>query len=135
MPSIEDYESWDRVDSIGPVGGHGTSFRKVYVNDIASDFSGIGEYPVGAVLVKEVRGISDDDEPLDLRYLAVARKLDVEPSGGTLENGWLFTYVNDLGSDEQNRSSCFESCHASAPFDHLFIDYGEVQFSNDIEEE
>ena len=129
LPSIDDYESWNRVDAIGPVGGHGNSFRKIYVNDIAQDYAGLGEYRVGSTVVKEVRGISEEDEPLDLRYLAVARKLNEAPPGGTLENGWLFTYVKEAGTEEQNRTSCFGSCHLSAPFDHLFLDYGEVPFS------
>jgi hypothetical protein len=53
------------------------------------------------------------------------RKLAEAPPGGELDEGWLFTYLGeDIRSDEEYRATCWSSCHAAAPYDGLFLDYG-----------
>lgn len=95
---------------------------------VSADF----EYPAGAIIVKEVHE-RDGDQPGAIKYLGVMRKLDDAPSGGDLKYpgdyssaGWLFTYLaDDIHSDEEYRSSCWDECHVAAPIDGAFLDYGQ----------
>jgi hypothetical protein len=139
-----DYTDWYRIDSVGPVPGHGDSYRIIYVNEIARLFGTvIGEdddrefvymYPEGSVIVKEVRAL-DGDQPGDVQYLGVMRMLGANdvPEGADLDEptelrtyGWLFTYLaDDIESDEEWRASCWNECHVSAPFAGTFYDYGQ----------
>ena len=143
-PVPADYTDWFRIDTVGPVPGHGDSYRIIYVNDIARLFGTvIGEdnnrefvyiYPEGSIIVKEVRE-RDGDQPGDINYLGVMRMLadDEVPAGADLDEptelrtyGWLFTYLaDDIDSDEEWRSSCWDECHAAAPFAGAFYDYGQ----------
>jgi len=143
-PVPADYTDWFRIDSVGPVPGHGDSYRIIYANDIARLFGTvIGEeddrefvytYPEGSIIVKEVRE-RDGDQPGDIKYLGVMRMLadDEVPDGADLDEptelrtyGWLFTYLaDDIDSDEEWRSSCWDECHAAAPFAGAFYDYGQ----------
>ena len=143
-PIPADYTDWYRVDSVGPVPGHGDSYRIIYANETARLFGTIiGEgndqelvyiYPEGSIIVKEVRE-RDGDQPGDINYVAVMRMLNFNdvPDGADLDEptdlrsyGWLFTYLaDDINSDEEYRSSCWDECHAAAPFAGAFYDYGE----------
>ena len=143
-PVPADYTDWYRIDSVGPAPGHGDSYRIIYVNDIARLFGTvIGEddnrefvyiYPEGSIIVKEVRE-REGDQPGDINYLGVMRMLadDEVPDGADLDEptelrtyGWLFTYLaDDIDSDEEWRSSCWDECHAAAPFAGAFYDYGQ----------
>lgn len=131
-PVPGDYTSWFRLDTTGEVPGHGDTYRIIYVNDSGTAFVGAGEYGNGTVIVKEVHDL-DGDQPGDLQYIAVMRKLTTAPDGGELQgitqddgSGWLFTYLADgIDSDEQNDLSCYDTCHRAAPIDHTFFDYGQ----------
>lgn len=122
---IDDYESWYRVDVWGNIPGHGESYRVIYANDAARQYAHVGQYPVGSVLVKEVRELVGEDQPGDLRYLAVMRKLNTAPPGGRLEGGWQFTNVSSLGADEKQGFTCYERCHVQAPIAGAWLDYGQ----------
>ena len=124
LASIDDYQDWYSFDVTGSVSGHGKSYRILYVNDIARTWLGAGTYPAGTTVVKEIYGLDDTGGPGAFRYIAIARKLDEAPPGGALQDGWLFTYLGKLGGDEDNRSSCYASCHVAAPYDGLFHDLG-----------
>lgn len=97
-------------------------------DDIDTEWS----YPQGSIIVKEVRD-RDGDQPGAIKYLGVMRKLVEAPSGAELhysseysDGGWLFTYLaDDIESDEEYRSSCWDECHVAAPIDGTFYDYGE----------
>jgi hypothetical protein len=129
-PVPADYTDWYRVDSTGTVPGHGDSYRIIYVNE-AGTTPDVGRtaYLNGTVIVKEIYE-RNGDEPGDLQYIGVMRKLTSAPDGGELqgtptgEGAWLFTYLADgIDSDEENRLSCWEECHRAAPFDNAFLDY------------
>jgi hypothetical protein len=118
------YTDWYRVDTTGAVPGHGDTHRIIYANETARSFSGTGSYANGTIIVKEVRD-RDGDQPGALRYIAVMRKLGSAPSGGELQDGWLFTYLAEsVESAEENRPSCYDTCHVVAPIDNAFLDYG-----------
>ena len=52
---IDDYETWDVVEPLlGPVPGHGDTYRVMYRNEEARRYTGAGEYPLGAAIVKEI---------------------------------------------------------------------------------
>ena len=143
-PVPAEYTDWYRIDSVGPVPGHGDSYRIIYANDVARLFGTvIGEgddrefvytYPEGSIIVKEVRE-RNGDQPGDIKYLGVMRMLpaDEVPDGADLDEptelrtyGWLFTYLaDDIDSDEEWRASCWNECHVSAPFAGAFYDYGQ----------
>ena len=129
-----EYEGWFRVDSTGPVPGHGDSYRIIYANETARMPSNT-VYERGSIIVKEVREL-DGDQPGAIRYLGVMRFMVQEesPDGVELgrptefepEAGWLFTYLaEDIESDEEYRSSCWDECHQAAPIGGAFYDYGE----------
>ncbi len=139
-----DYTDWYRIDSVGPVPGHGDTYRIIYANEVARLFgTEIGEgddrdliyiYPEGSIIVKEVRE-RDGDQPGDIKYLGVMRMLNRNdvPSGADLDEpteqksyGWLFTFLaDDIDSDEEWRPSCWNECHVSAPYAGAFYDYGQ----------
>ena len=124
LPNIDDYADWERrVDAVGPVGGHGDSYRIMYANDIAEQFGGAGLYPAGSVIVKEIRILESGDSPGDISYLAIMRKLEEPPSGGELKQGWLFTRANDIQSQETYNERCWNTCHQASPFDGTFLDW------------
>lgn len=124
LEPLTGYTEWHRIDSTGPVPGHGDTYRIIYVNDIARTYSHAGPYPIGSIVVKEIRDLADDGSPGDLRYLGVMRKLDQAPSGVELEGGWLFTMADELGDTEVQPSSCWGPCHIQAPIDGAWFDYG-----------
>jgi hypothetical protein len=140
-----DYTDWYRVDATGSVPGHGDSYRIIRANQLARLrgvvlVDSIGRelvsptYPVGSVLIKEVRALDPGDQPGALRYTAIMRKLNVEqaPEGAEIHqvtevrgHGWLFTYLaGDVTAPEEYRPSCWRSCHQAAPIDGAFLDYG-----------
>lgn len=123
-----DYTDWYRVDTTGAVPGHGDTYRIIYVNENGRSYRGTDRYRTGTIIVKEVHALEDTVEgpqPGALDYVAVMRKTNTAPSGGEIQDGWLFTYLADgVGSSEENRPSCFSTCHVAAPFDHAFLDYG-----------
>ncbi len=125
LPAIDEYESWYRVDSTGFIPGHGDTYRIIYVNDVARQYAHAGPYPLGSVLVKEIRALVDDGAG-DIRYLAVMRKLVEAPPGGELQGGWLFTSFGQFGDDEKHDpQTCWDRCHVQAPVDGAWLDYGE----------
>jgi hypothetical protein len=161
-PIPDDYTSWLRIDATGEVPGHGDTYRIIYANDQAqlrgvaivtplpdagTDTPDAGpddpdagpkvritadhEYPEGSIIVKEVHE-RNGDQPGDLKYIAVMRKLLDAPSGAELKYpgnyssaGWLFTSMSDIRSDEEYKSSCWDECHVAAPMDGAFYDYGQ----------
>jgi hypothetical protein len=130
-PVPADYTDWYRVETFGPVPGHGDSYRIIYANDVARERGEVfGFYAEGTILVKEIYQ-RNGDQPGDLRYLGVMRALASAPEGAELHkssrtNGWLFTYLaDDIDSDEEYRSSCWDECHVAAPIDGTFLDYAE----------
>ena len=125
LEPLTGYTEWHRIDSSGPVPGHGNTYRIIYVNDIARTYSHAGPYPIGSIVVKEIHAKADDGSPGGLSYLGVMRKLDQAPSGVELEGGWLFTTAGELGDTEvQPSSSCWAVCHIQAPVDGAWFDYG-----------
>jgi hypothetical protein len=131
-PVPADYTEWFRLDSVGPVPGHGDTYRIIYANDQARTrgTTVVGTYPQGSIIVKEVHE-RDGDQPGDLKYIGIMRMLAAAPSGAELhsltgdDEGWLFTYLADgIDSDEEYRSSCWGACHQAAPIDGTFYDYG-----------
>ena len=122
LPSIDGYTSWHRIDVEGEAPGHGDTYRIIYVNDIARDYTGGGQYPPDSVMVKEIRAAGGPDGAL--QYLAIMRKIDGESTGVELDDGWLFTRADDASADEVRFDFCWASCHAQAPVDGAFYDYG-----------
>jgi len=120
------YASWCRIETYGAATGHGDTYRIIYANDEARSYTGTGQYPAGSVLVKEVYDLSETVEgptPGDLQYLALMRRLDETPPGGTLYHGWLFTETDKAGGEETTYSLCFDRCHVSAPYYGAWFDY------------
>ena len=126
LEPLDGYDQWYRIDSTERVPGHGDTYRIIYANDVARGYTHEYAYPVGSVIVKEIRD-NNDGEPGDLRYLGVMRKLtaDQVPDGAKLEGGWLFTILDQLGADESQSPTCWENCHVQAPIDGAWLDYGE----------
>lgn len=133
LPAVDGYERWFRLDVSGDLPGHGTSYRIIYVNDVARSYPHAGRYPVGTVIVKEVRALAEVDggpAPGDLKYTAVMRKVTMDASGdgGTglpLDGGWLFTELTDTPGAESQLDLCWASCHRQAAWDGAFVDYGQ----------
>lgn len=133
-PVPADYKDWYRLDTYGPAPGHGNTYRIIYANEEARMRQlYAGQYPPGSIIVKEVRELVGENQPGDINYIAVMRKLSTgsEPDGAELfytspvndDYGWLFTYANASLTSEEFRSSCWDSCHVAAPLDATFIDY------------
>lgn len=123
LAPLDGYTDWYSIETGGAIPGHGDTVRVIYVNDTARGYPHTGEYPIGSVIVKEVRE-SDDGNPGDLNYLAIMRRLDEAPSGGTIEGGWLFTRASALGGDEVQGFTCWNKCHVQAPYPGVWLDYG-----------
>lgn len=145
-PVPDDYTDWYRIDVVGPVPGHGDTYRIIYANEDARlfgrsvviqrpsgpDIIHYSDYPTDSIIVKEIHE-RDGDQPGDLKYIAVMRMLSGtdRPSGAELHSlsgsgGWLFTYLDgDIGSDEEYRSSCWDECHVASPYGGPFYNYGE----------
>lgn len=129
LEPIDDYQSWFRVETSGPVPSHGEGIRYIYVNDTART-SFEGRYPEGSAFVKELY-FEEDGEITDLDYIAVMRKLAPDadrPPGGKLEGCnssgcWLFTLFDEPGDPEKHFFTCWSSCHIAAPYDGVFLDY------------
>jgi len=122
LPDISDYQSWRRYDVTGDIPGHGDTYRIIYINDVARTYAHAGKYPLGTVLVKEIRDGSADG---DLNYIAVMRRLADGDVSVELDDGWLFTYLdNGIDGDEIHVTSCWQNCHAQAPYRGAWFDYG-----------
>ncbi len=127
LPPIDDYTDWYQAIAVGDAPGHGNSYRLMFANDIAREFAGVGRYPIGSIIVKEIRELSHDEigapVPGNIRYIAVMRRLEEPPTGTFLDNGWLYT-VFDAPRDPETRSArCYRTCHQAAPFDGTFLDW------------
>jgi hypothetical protein len=123
LDPIDDYTTWFSIETSGKLPGHGDTVRVMYINDTARSYPHTGEYPLGSVIVKEVRE-NDDGNPGPLNYLAIMRRLDEAPPSGTLEGGWLFTRSSELGADEIQGFTCWKKCHVQAPYVGTWFDYG-----------
>lgn len=130
LDPIEGYTEWYRLDNTGAIPGHGDSYRVIHVNDVARGYAHAGEYPVGSVIVKEVRA-NDDEMPGDLSYVAIMRKLApaTGPAEGPaadfeLDDGWLFTIADEVGATEREGLTCWGDCHTQAPYQGAWLDYG-----------
>ena len=119
---IDGYTEWYRLDTWGPLPGHGESYRSIFVNDVGRSYRG-GLYPVGTVLVKEIRTLVDRDQPGDLRYLAVMRRISDSRSADDAY-GWLFTSLAEPGAQEYASERCWSRCHVQAPIAGAWFDYG-----------
>ncbi len=122
---LGDYTSWKRIDTYGELPGHGDSYRAIYINDVALTYAG-GAYPEGSVIVKEIRERAGDrgDQPGDLSYIAIMRRIGPAPLALDDEAGWLFTQASEAGADEEYLSLCWNRCHVTAPHAGAFLDYG-----------
>lgn len=114
------YHSWRSTQVAGDAPGH-AGYRTIYVNDIARDPAQsfrLG-YQEGAILVKEV---FNDAARLELRHVAIMRRIG--PVERALQNtgGWYFTEA-PAGAAEQHFDFCFRRCHASAPYNGAWFDY------------
>jgi hypothetical protein len=135
LEPVGDYTTWKRTDATGAIPAHQDTYRITYANPISTTYAGAGYYPVGSVFIKEIRDVTSDGMPGELRYIALMRKLAaVDPltndddtfEGFELEGGWLFTFVGDttaIGGDEKT-GNCWQSCHVQAPYDGAWIDHG-----------
>jgi len=125
LAPIDGYTAWHRVDVEGKAPGHGDTYRIIYANETARGYTGGGEYPPTTVIVKEIRAAGDPEGAL--LYLAIMRKLaadDPAADGLELDGGWLFSRADEAGADEIRYDFCWASCHAQAPVDGAFYDYG-----------
>ena len=122
--SISSYESWNRVEPLlGPVPGHGDTYRVMFRNDVARSYTGAGEYPIGAAVVKEIYALEGHDQKGRLLYKAVMRRMDpAQDPGLPIMGGWLFTQI-DSGTSEFQRDLCWDSCHVNAPHVGAFFDH------------
>jgi hypothetical protein len=122
--SIDNYESWNKVEPLlGEVPAHGDTYRIMYRNEVAREYTGAGEYPIGSAIVKEIFERKGDAKG-KLLYKAVMRRLDPEIDPGVpIDGGWLFTQI-DSGADEFQRDLCWDSCHVRAPYQGAFFDHG-----------
>lgn len=123
LAPIDGYESWYRVDVTGDIPGHLDTYRIIYVNDIARDYAHVGDYPLGSVIVKEIRE-KDGADSGAIKYIALMRRLTEEESPAELDQGWLFTTANSPGEQESRVGSCWANCHAQAPYRGTWFDYG-----------
>jgi hypothetical protein len=123
LPSIDGYGEWSAWDFHGPLSGHGESWRAVFVNREGISYTGVGRYPIGTVIVKEVRELRDGPAAGGLYYTAIMRKVG-ENAGvdAPVDGGWIFTQLKD--GSETHLSTCWSSCHRQAPLDGTFYDYG-----------
>jgi hypothetical protein len=118
---LGDYTTWKRIDTYGKIPGHGDSYRIIYANEVALSYAG-GGYPEGSIIVKEIRK-RRGQEPGDLSYLAIMRRIGPAPIGIEDEAGWLFTQADKPGSEEVYKSLCWNRCHVASPNAGAFLDY------------
>lgn len=126
LPSTDGFTDWHQVQVEGDAPGHGDSFRIIYVNDVARSYTGAGRYPPGSVIVKEIREAGGGPTG-ELLYVSIMRKLaegDAAADGVPLDNDWLFTRADEVGASETHFGYCYDSCHAQAPVDNAWYDYG-----------
>lgn len=123
LESVDGYAEWDQFETQGPAPGHGDTYRLIYTNFLARYYAHAGRYPLGSVIVKEVHD-NADGSPGDLRYIAVMRKLSEAPADAELQGGWLFTMTSEPGGEEVYDPGCWDRCHAQAPVDGAWFDYG-----------
>jgi len=81
-----------------------------------------GRYPAGSIVVKEIRARSGDGGAGPLRYRAVMRRIDEAASDLPLDEGWLFTRIDD--GSETHDGSCFATCHRQAPYAGAWFHHG-----------
>jgi hypothetical protein len=121
---LGDYTTWRRFDVTGEAPGHGTSYRVIYVNDVALDPAQDFElgYQEGSTIVKEIR---DDASgvPGALRYVAIMRRDRTISSALTDEGGWLFSRAGEPGGSEVYQQLCWARCHVAAPYNGAWYDY------------
>lgn len=127
LPETTGYEGWPSIEVTGRTPGHGDSYRIIHYNDVAESYAGAGQYPVGTVMVKEIRA-NDDGNPGDLSYIGIMRKIGPNadnPPGGFNEGGWVFTIASD-GEDTSELwfPSCWGHCHVQGPIDGAWFNYG-----------
>lgn len=122
--SIDNYQSWDKVEPLlGDVPGHGDTYRVMYRNEIAQSYTGAGQYPLGAAIVKEIYDLEGAEGQGKLNYKAVMRRMDPTANPDLpIMGGWLFTQIDD-GAEEFQRDLCWDSCHVRAPFVGAFFDH------------
>ncbi len=131
LPPIDGYDQWTEVDFVGPVPGHGDTYRKVFINDVARSYAHGGRYPLGSVLVKEIYDKTSDNLPAGLRYVAVMRKVEDDQAyveqgpevDAPVDGGWVFTQIKG-GTTETYLDLCWGQCHKQAPYDGAWFDYG-----------
>lgn len=118
---VGDYTTWAYLDTYGPAPGHGDTFRRIYVNDIARTQ---GTREMGAILVKEVY-TNVNDGPGELQVVELMRKVRGGISADD-EGGWLFTAASTPGGAETHTDTCWNRCHVSAPYAGVWFDYTRV---------
>lgn len=123
--SIDGYQDWHKIEPLlGPLPAHGDTYRILYVNDIARDYSGAGFYPVGSAMVKEIYDLVGADARGDLSYTAVMRRYDADAEPDLpLMGDWLFTFLSTSGAETQ-MDSCWDSCHRQSPFSGAWFNHG-----------
>jgi hypothetical protein len=131
LPSADGYGAWAYFDQHGFVPGHGESWRAIFINPVARGYRGIGPYPEGTVLVKEVRRLRTDENGNPaaggIEYIAIMRKVNDPPAGVPTQGGWVFSTKSSIDATfETHSDTCFETCHKQAPVDGAFFDYGRV---------
>jgi hypothetical protein len=124
LPSIEGYETWDKLTFFSDIPGHPDSVRDTYVNDVGRSYAHGGKYPLGTVIVKEIFEREGTATPGALRYVAIMRKVgDDADVDAPVDGGWVFTQLE--GGEETSRDLCWATCHEQAPWDGAWFDYGE----------
>ena len=122
--NIIDYQDWYRITVRGDVPGHFNTYRVIYANSFARDYQGAGDYPLGSVIIKEIYDL-EDQQPTDLNYIAVMRRLDEATAPAELDEGWLFTDLRDgISGKETRETTCWKKCHRQAPYRGTWFDYG-----------
>ena len=123
--SIVGYQQWDKVEPLlGEVPGHGDTYRVMYRNPLARQYTGAGQYPLGSAIVKEMYERKGNTGKGALVYKVVMRRMDPEKNPELpITGGWLFTQI-DEGEDEFQRDLCWQGCHRQAPFVGAFFDHG-----------
>ena len=128
LPSISDYKTWTEYTAVGPAPGHSDTYRLIYVNDTARRYTGFGEYLDGSAVVKEIFELVDGDQPGELLYVSIMRKLPKDQTmvdESLVKSRWILTDAAEVGEPEQHRAFCWDRCHIQAPFDGTFYNYGE----------
>jgi len=124
LPDNSGYKDWYRIDVTGDVPGHFDTYRIIYVNDVARGYDHAGDYPIGSVIVKEIREKNGSDDGA-LKYIAVMRQLADGAVSVDLDEGWLFTDVGtDITGEETHVTGCWKNCHVQAPYRGAWFDYG-----------